>query len=270
MNNKRYLTHEQVQQEELSLLIVFSDFCKEHQLRYSLQAGTLLGAVRHRGFIPWDDDIDVSMPRPDYDRLIALSSELPRGFSLITPDNSPFAFPFVKFINTSIRAQEAVSDGVLEEYLWIDVFPIDGACNNNGEVAYIQKKLNRLMTLSSWAAYGSSPRDNIPKKFVKTIAKPICRKLGAKRRMMRMAAKIARTPSYQDSARVSSFFGGAKTGWTLPKEDYEAMIEVEFAGYMFPAMGCWDEYLTKCYGDYMKPPSSEQQATHAFKAWRLQ
>ena len=65
-----YLTPNEVKAEELAMLVEFGDLCKREGLRYSLAGGTLLGAVRHKGFIPWDDDIDVSMPRPDFDSLV--------------------------------------------------------------------------------------------------------------------------------------------------------------------------------------------------------
>ena len=68
-----YLTPNEIKAEELAMLVEFEDLCRREGLRYSLAGGTLLGAVRHKGFIPWDDDIDVSMPRPDFDRLVALA-----------------------------------------------------------------------------------------------------------------------------------------------------------------------------------------------------
>ena len=136
--DRRYLSHEELQQEELRLLLAFDSLCKQQGLRYSLQAGTLLGAVRHRGFIPWDDDVDVSMPRPDYERLLTLGDLVPAPLGLVTPYNSEFPLPFAKVVATNVRAQEEVAEGVLEEYLWIDVFPIEWGCltltkkNNQG------------------------------------------------------------------------------------------------------------------------------------------
>lgn len=93
MSNITPLSIEELHQKELELLEAFDAFCSEHGLRYSLTAGTLLGAIRHKGFIPWDDDIDVCMPRPDYDRLATLAGELPAGLRLVGPENARLFTP---------------------------------------------------------------------------------------------------------------------------------------------------------------------------------
>lgn len=268
--DRRYLSHEELQQEELRLLLAFDSLCRQHGLRYSLQAGTLLGAVRHKGFIPWDDDVDVSMPRPDYERLLALGDAMPAPLSLVTPYNSSFPLPFTKVVATNVRAQEEVAEGVLEEYLWIDVFPIDGAFDSDEKNTKAQAKLNHRMRLSTWEAYGASPMDSVAKKIVKTIARPFCKALHAKHRMLSYADAVTRNPGYERAERVSSFMGGAEAGWSLPRRGYESMITVDFAGYKFPAMGCWEEYLTKVYGDYMQVPSEGNRPTHHLRAWRCE
>lgn len=267
--DRRYLSHEELQQEELRLLLAFDSLCKQHGLRYSLQAGTLLGAVRHKGFIPWDDDVDVSMPRPDYERLLTLSDAMPAPLGLLTPRNSAFPLPYAKVVTTSVRAQEEVAEGVMEEYLWIDVFPIDGAFDSDDENAKVQARLNRCMRMSSWAAYGAYPGDSAAKKLVKTIARPFFKAFHAKRRMLACADAVAQNPGYEQAKRVCSFTGGGKSGWSLSKPEYEAMVAVELEGFEFPAMGCWEEYLTKCYGDYMTLPPEEKRATHSLRAWRV-
>lgn len=267
--DRRYLSHEELQQEELRLLLAFDSLCKQHGLRYSLQAGTLLGAVRHKGFIPWDDDVDVSMPRPDYERLLALGDLVPAPLGLVTSYNSAFPLPFTKVVSTNVRAQEEVAEGVLEEYLWIDVFPIDGAFDSDEKNTKVQARLNRRIRLSTLEVYGALPMDSVAKKIVKTIARPFCKALHAKRRMLSYAYVVTRNPGYERAERVSSFMGGAKRGWSLPKFGYEDMTAVELEGYKFPAMGCWEEYLTKMYGDYMQVPSEDNRPTHHLKAWRV-
>lgn len=99
-----YLTPNEVKAEELAMIVEFKDLCKRKGLRYSLAGGTLLGAVRHKGFIPWDDDIDLSMPRPDFDSLVALarSGALPKNRSL-EPYSGDWEYPvFLKYINRDI------------------------------------------------------------------------------------------------------------------------------------------------------------------------
>lgn len=267
--DRQYLSHEELQQEELRLLLAFDSLCKQQGLRYSLQAGTLLGAVRHKGFIPWDDDVDVSMPRPDYERLLSLGDAILAPLSLVTPCNSAFPLPFAKIVTTSVRAQEEIAEGVMEEYLWIDIFPMDGAFDSDDENAKLQARLNRCMRTSAWGAYGACPRDPTAKKLIKAIAQPFCRALHAKRRMLACADAVVRNPGYERAERVCSFMGGAKCGWSLPKRGYEAMTSVELAGHEFPAMGCWKEYLTKVYGDYMQVPREADRVTHHLKAWRV-
>ena len=120
------LSHEELQSELFRLLCAFDDFAREHELSYTLGAGTLLGAVRHQGFIPWDDDVDVAMPRPDFERMCRAKGEAPEGFAVLGPLEKEMPYPFAKFCDLSIRCQEKQAVGAYEGYLWIDVFPLDG------------------------------------------------------------------------------------------------------------------------------------------------
>lgn len=264
-----YLTLEEIQGEGLKLLLQFDEFCRARGLRYSLQAGTLLGAVRHKGFIPWDDDIDVSMPRPDYERLLQLRGELPYGLSIVNAENSAFAYPFAKLCTDAVRAQEPSYFGRMKEKLWLDIFVMDGVSDDAGEVDRVQKKLNSAVRRNVWASVNLS-NDSGWKKPIKQVCGAFFRLGNPRERMMAVAREIASNPGYEAASRVSSVFGGAKRGWSVPKADYENMVEVEFEGHMLPVMGCWDEYLTIAYGDYMKLPPEEERATHHLKAWRVE
>ena len=129
------------------MLVEFEDLCRREGLRYSLAGGTLLGAVRHKGFIPWDDDIDVSMPRPDFDRLVTLarSGALPKNRSL-EPYSGDWGHPvFLKYINHDIAVDAHYENG--EGFLWMDVTPVEGLPADEEELTRIYKRAGRLQRI---------------------------------------------------------------------------------------------------------------------------
>lgn len=260
----RYLTHEDVQRELLSLLCDFDKFVSEHKLRYTLDAGTLLGAVRHGGFIPWDDDIDVAMPRSDYQKLITLKQLLPEDICLMTlSDESPF--PFLKFCRTNIRCQEADLQGSgVAQKLWIDVFPLDGVSDDEDE-RYLQhfkvdKLKRRALRLFVPARSGW-----------KTIPKTIYQKV--------MSAFTSYLKIYEriDAIAQEIPFGVTRycrdVVWSMsPRtkyltEDFDNLVCLKFCGEEFSAVEHWDETLNWLYGDYMVLPPENQRITHGIVAW---
>ena len=135
------LTLKEIQEIELNLLLEFDLICRQNNLRYSLGGGSLLGAVRHKGFIPWDDDIDVMMPRPDYDKFLRLSKKQIMGFNLITYDTvTGYNGLSAKMWDTSTMIQDDLMDISFELGVNIDVFPIEGLGNSEQEALKIFKK----------------------------------------------------------------------------------------------------------------------------------
>ena len=122
-----YLSPEEIKSSQLKILDYFVKVCEGNNLRYYLCGGTLLGAIRHKGFIPWDDDIDVFMPRPDYNALLKLELQPPFQLRYFAKKNS--LQPFIKIVDNSTMAKEKNSS--LPTAIWIDVFPIDGLFANN-------------------------------------------------------------------------------------------------------------------------------------------
>ena len=264
----KYLTLDELQYELLEMLLKFDTFCKEHELRYSLDSGTLLGAVRHKGFIPWDDDLDVNMPRPDYERLLSIQSELPEGFYIVNAKNSRFAYGFSKLCTDAIRAQEPSYEGSVDEMLWIDIFPTDGLPSNDVEADMVWKRVRKTTKRNVWDSVNHQSEQGI-RKVIKIVGGTLFRLGKPQERMLSAISEAASNPGYENAERVGCFVGSEDKFWSLPKDAYEKTVTLEFEGHMLPCMSCWDEFLTKLYGDYMQLPPETQRQTHCLKAWRV-
>ena len=265
---REYLTLAEVHEELLSLLLRFDAFCREQGLRYSLDSGTLLGAVRHKGFIPWDDDLDINMPRPDYDRLRQLEGKLPDGMCLQTASNSAFMCGFSRICTQSVRAQEAIYEGVMDEMLWIDIFPTDGVPNDLSVARKAKRRVRTASILNVWAM-GNHSKEGGLYGLARTVGGALLKLGDTRGHLLRTIDGAASLFSYDESERVGCIVGGEVELWTIPKEGYENFVEMEFEGHLLPCMGCWDEFLTALYGDYMQLPPEDKRATHCIKAWRV-
>lgn len=137
---------------ELNILKQFDQFCKNNNLRYYLAGGTLLGAIRHKGFIPWDDDIDVCMNRPDYERLL---NEFPQNndnsnLQICDIKYKNFDAPFCKIVANNTRVRNKFLGNLANSKLWIDVFPVDGLPENIDEVNQVYKKCSYYRKMLLW------------------------------------------------------------------------------------------------------------------------
>ena len=120
-----YLSLDQVKQIELDILKYVDAVCKEYNLRYFLSFGTLIGAIRHKGFIPWDDDIDISMPREDYERFVEITKNANGKFVTLYPGKEGYPYPFVKVVDKSTELAEKDVMDIPDNGLWVDIFPVD-------------------------------------------------------------------------------------------------------------------------------------------------
>ena len=256
---ERKLTRREIQLRELDILSQVGAFCKEQGLTYYLAGGTLLGAVRHRGFIPWDDDIDICMPRPDYEKFVRTFSA---GGTLQVMSSSlgNWTPPFAKVMDMSTEVRATFD--VNEKHLWIDIFPIDGLPADVHEVERIYKKCDFYRRLFGIGGARLGEGKTTFRKYMKYILKPLARAYGIER-LARNIEAIARRHPYESSEYVGAVTWGLYgVGERMKKAEYEKSVLVEFEGHRFPAMSCWDSYLTGIYGDYMTPPPPEKQKTH--------
>ena len=146
---RRYLSLEETQDRLFELLVYFDELCRANDLRYWLGYGTLLGAVRHQDFIPWDDDVDVLMPREDYEKLLSLEEcALDEDHCLVSYRNSPFPFSFTKLCDNRVRVLTEAYEGLAEESLWLDIFTLDSAPDDDRKLERLWRKKNILQTIA--------------------------------------------------------------------------------------------------------------------------
>jgi lipopolysaccharide cholinephosphotransferase len=273
VDGMRKLSMDEVKQRELEILLAFDGLAKEHGIRYSLAYGTLLGAVRHRGFIPWDDDIDIVVPRPDYEQLLGLirSGELDGGkFEFVGYELGNFPMPFTKMVDPTIHVHDIATKVSIPLSLWIDIFPLDGVPGDDGAWA---EECSRAQTCKNLIKVGNYRFLGAGKGLGKRIAKMIAMPFVMLFRMNDKAEKdvigLAKSePLYEDAEFVADVvWGPYGTGERFDKSLLDSLASVEFEGHQLPALAGWDAYLTGIYGDYMQLPPAEKRVAHGVEAW---
>lgn len=275
MNNNEALTLPEIQQEALKVLLKFDSLCKENNWSYYITYGTLLGAVRHKGFIPWDDDVDIQMSRKDFEAFsewCSNNSEQIKPFKLCsreTVNNYPYGIS--RFANMDFR-YVTTGSGVLpfDIGVFIDIYPFDNYGNNKVQGAKIQKriaKINRLVPI-----YITSDTDSaFIKKFLRKILHFFLRFTKSKNYPCVANRKI--TEIIKNNTSDSDCLIGCPS-WTMgvyqfEKEWFKEKIELSFEGYNFPAPAGYDEFLSYLYGNYMElPPEEKRKPYHEYKIFR--
>lgn len=270
-----YLDTKQTQDALLSMMQMLDFVLHSHGIVYTLDGGTLLGAVRHKGFIPWDDDIDIMIPRPQFDQLCRHPEWAPEGYSFSFPGIDGYFFPYAKFCDLAWRAQEPAYEGVFDEFLWIDIFPADGLPQSKDAQVELMKEQERLAQ-SAAASYVNIDRavalsDSKIKGLAKRLLYPVYRKTVSAEDNYRKITENACSTGFDSAERAGDLvwypYKPDKPGF--PIEDFSNLIDLDFEDYKFKACPHWDEYLTGLYGDYMTLPPEDQRVTHGMKVWRV-
>lgn len=268
-----YLTPAELKDGLLKILLAFDGFAQANAIRYSLGAGTLLGAVRHRGFIPWDDDIDIYVPRPDYERIVSIArdsfSNGPMTFTGFEIDGS--LLPFIKMVDTSVRVEDQATKASIDCFLWVDIFPLDGLPNDSARAKRLTRRSKFLIKLVCLGAYKLDvPRGTAPMRIARTLSVLLTRalKLGVKARLKLL--RMARSIPYDEADYVANIAWnvyGVKEA--IKREAFEDTVTVMFEGHEFPATASYDTWLKGMYGNYLELPPEGERKNHGFKAWRV-
>ena len=271
---REYLSDKQVKSELTALLQVVHEFLVEHNIKYTITAGTLLGAVRHKGFIPWDDDIDIALTREQYDKLVCLLRErnnsvneyvYAEGFELGNDD-----IPYIKIVNKNIFVEDHTASSnrneFKEDYLWVDVFCWDNVPMHFTKLRYAYFKSYIRHALGSKRAKKYNVTCGYNNPIHHKIVEFLFRNYSLKEltfKYIEYWKKFNKTKS--QFINNNTWGDGLKY---LPKELMTEFKLYDFENIQVYGMKDADTYLSIVYGDYMKLPPEDQRINHGIKAWR--
>jgi len=244
--------------------------CEENGICYYLSGGTLLGAIRHQGFIPWDDDIDINIPRPDCEKLMRISKEKLKNSILIgASEDNPTGCEYWRVYDFNTIVFDSGGENLRTYPLFIDIFPIDGLPSSfiGTKIFYFIinciRKMMRISKLDKWS------KANTKGAYIfHVLVGPIIKKIGYKK-WFYLLQKVQTHYGYEESAYVGVTTCRKHTiVERVKKEVYGIPVKVQFEGSDFNAPADYNTYLMQLYGDYMKIPSIEKQVSvHEFKCY---
>lgn len=250
---------EKVHSKILNILLAVDKVCKEHNLRYYIWAGTMLGAIRHKGFIPWDDDLDIAMPRPDYDKLMEHAAEwMPQPYEVVAAEtDATYPLPFAKIQDASTTLIERMHLKYLGG-IYIDVFPID-AVPQEGFYRMLQfaryEYWKRVLYLLHRDPYkhGKGASSWIPL---------LCRKFYTLQGVQKKIRTLLKKYDYELAMTVADYDDGRRGA--MDKRILGKAKDYIFEGVNVKGVEQYDTYLKNKYGDYMTIPKDADKRQHNF------
>ena len=249
----------QLQLAMLETLKVFDAFCRKHDIKYSLYAGSLLGAVRHRGFIPWDDDLDVCMSRAEYERFISLwEQEQPEGYILQNKENTRAywqSFSKIRKDHTTFLQEEREA-GQYHTGVFLDVFPLDRIPNG---------KLNRAIYKWHCMKYQLLTREFVPPKagLVTRLGSAViltCTPKSCREKLRQKTLKKITRYNGQENLEIAAIETMASLRKPFAADMLDSYVDLPFEDGAYMCFAGWHNHLQRKFGDYMQLPPEEDRA----------
>lgn len=267
---EQIINEEQYKEHLFRILKFFISICEKHSLTYCCAAGTMLGAVRHNGIIPWDDDVDVFMPRKDYESLLTLAKEMEGdGFCLISAENCSSFATFAKLYNMNTTLWEIESIPFVYG-VYIDVFPLDETSDDKNSFL---KKYRYLRSL--FRKYQLSQMKFSIKRLLREI-KEGDKKMAVKDLLSifvpsfmscyyrKRIVRFEKEAALKRGNHLVSYYGDYWGKEYFNKKWFDSYVDMAFSGITVKVPKNYHEYLTNVYGDYMKFPPVEKRKSHHY------
>lgn len=269
----RELTLEEIKNIEVLILKEIHSICNENNFRYSLIGGSLLGAVRHSGFIPWDDDIDIGMPRPDYIAFLQYCDTHDTSFKMLSSNSEESWHLFSKAYNPYTLIEDPDNhDNDLSIGVHIDIFPIDGLANSKrmATIRLLETAIPReLLVAKNWKRYYFSKTRSRKYELIRFPLFMLSRitPVNLTKHMIEFRYRLLSFDSKKYVATVPSSY---RLKEIVSHDVYSEIIDLPFEGEQFKCIKNYDFYLSKIYGNYMDlPPEEKRNTHHSFKAYLI-
>lgn len=256
-------------QVDLNIVKEVVSICKEHGFKYYMLGGTMLGAIRHKGFIPWDDDIDLGMPRKDYDEFLTVApKELSAHLKLVNYHTDPeYHYYITRILDTETRVEEErIGNDNKYTNASIDIFPIDGTPNNP-----VLRKIYFFRVLYHRALMSLCYKDSIDRKRPRGKAERMMlwvmervpvEKLTTPFKQKEKIDKLLKKQKLEGAEYIGNIMGAYRTREIVPAKYYGQGTMYQFEDMQLCGLDMYDEYLTFTYGDYMQLPPEDKRKTH--------
>lgn len=266
---KELLSREECRGIQMDILDQISKLCEKNNITYYLAYGSLLGAVRHKGFIPWDDDIDICLMREEYEKLLKIlktQKDIP-WLGVIDGEVKDYYYTFAKAVDN--RTVAKMEDNYTEHGIWVDIFPMDGVPENK---ILCKVFMNicfgmRAVILSMTTDFSGAEKGK--KTMVKRILNQVAVILG-KKRVYRLYDRLCRRYPCKTSLYVANLFSAYGARDRMKRARIVRSKVYPFEDRQYTGFADYEYYLSNLYGDYMKLPPEEKRRTHSIQAYRKQ
>lgn len=260
------ITLNELKKIQLDILIYIDKICKDNNIQYSLAYGTLIGAVRHKGYIPWDDDIDILLKRSEYNKLLnILHKEKNEKYKVFSQDDEGYYYTYTKVSDSETIIHEKNWPQYKDLGVNIDIFPIDYVPNGK-EKEHYEKTMFYVRCLHNCLTDIAYAHDKRYMRFIKKLCRfrtvKKCRAKGEKF----WKDKINEMTQTEKANNMACIIDGDYCLWN--QKILDNYIEIEFEGHLFDSVKDYDTMLKNYYGDYMQIlPEEERKTNHNFVAY---